>query len=560
MEASPTKVIQYFNGEKQNLIPLFQRPYTWRQANWLTLWNDVMIQYDQEEETTHFLGAIVSAPARSVPVGVSKYLIIDGQQRLTTISIMLCALRDCLDANSAARIQEVYLTNRFRAPEDTLKFVPTQADRDTYRSIVLDRRIPEDESFMVGAYNFFKKQIMTGNDVNGDKVIASRVLTTLEHCLQVVMINLGEGDDPYLIFESLNFKGEPLTQADLVRNYLLMRFQHSVTPGGEQERIYTAYWRPLENQLGDNLTEFLRHYAMKDGDNIKQGGIYAAIKTRLKDKDKDKETQGEVEAEITRMGSFGQIYASLLQPPLEKERTLQVRLEYIRELEVTTSYPLLLRLFEARRSELLATGDLERCLALVEAFVVRRAVCGVPTNALNKLFLQWCKNFPNSDHYSWLLTSMSAGSAGSSRRFPSEAEFSEAFKNQPQYGRGATRFVLCRLERALGHKETVDLATATIEHILPQTLTPEWIGMLGDDAEKTHARLVDTFGNLTLTGYNSELGNSSFDNKKETLRATHIELNRHILAQSTWREIEIQDRAEILLKKANELWPALALL
>ena len=143
MQASPAKVIEFFNGEKQNLIPLFQRQYTWKPEKLQTLWDDLLVQYEAGDKSTHFIGAIVSLPARSVPVGVSKYLIIDGQQRLTTISLLLCALRDCLDANSASRIQEVYLTNRFREPEDTLKFVPTENDRDLYRSIALDRHAPQ---------------------------------------------------------------------------------------------------------------------------------------------------------------------------------------------------------------------------------------------------------------------------------------------------------------------------------------------------------------------------------------------------------------------------------
>ena len=216
MEASPAKVIEYFNGEKQNLVPLFQRPYSWKRSHWQTVWDDVMVQYDLEDNSTHFMGAIVSVPARSVPVGVNKYLIIDGQQRLTTVSLLLCALRDALDGNSADRIQQVYLTNRFRDPEDTLKLVPTQADRDRYRVVVLDRQVPDDDSLMAEAYDFFKRQLVNGADNNGDPVVPAKVLTTVEHCLQVVMINLGDADDPYLIFESLNFKGEPLTQADLV--------------------------------------------------------------------------------------------------------------------------------------------------------------------------------------------------------------------------------------------------------------------------------------------------------------------------------------------------------
>lgn len=549
MEAAPAKVIQYFNGEKQNLIPLFQRPYRWDEPKWKTLWEDVMVQYDLDDNSNHFMGAIVSVPARSVPVGVSKYLIIDGQQRLTTVSVLLCALRDSVDTNTAARIQEVYLTNRFREPEDTLKFVPTQVDRDAYRTLVLDRTVPDGDGRLVQAYHYFKRQIAEGTDGDGNPVTASKVLTTLEHALQVVMINLGEADDPYLIFESLNFKGEPLNQADLVRNYLMMRFKHSISAGGEQERIYNHYWRPLETQLGGNLTEFLRHYAMKDGDDIRQGGIYAATKSRLRNID----TAAAVETEVQVMQRFGRIYATVLQPETEPAEAIRARLENIRELQVTTSYPFLLRLFDARIAGTLSEAELERCLELIESFVVRRQVVGVPTNALNKLFLQWTKNFPSADHSTWLHESMSGGGGG--RRFPTDTEFGEAFTRQSQYGRGATRFILCRLEEDFDHHEPADLTTATIEHVLPQTLSQPWRDALGANAEEVHGRLLDTIGNLTLTGYNSELGNLPFSEKKEKLLNTHIELNRWILEREAWGEAEIAARAEVLLTEAKRIWP-----
>ncbi len=549
MQATPANVIQYFNGEKQNLIPLFQRPYTWKKNNWQTLWDDVMVQYDLGDNGAHFMGAIVSLPARSVPVGVSKFLIIDGQQRLTTVSLLLCALRDCLDANSAARIQEVYLTNRFRDVDDTLKFVPTQADRDVYKSIVLDRKIANNGSLLVDAYNFFLQQLRTGIDLNGDPVEPARVLTTLEHCLQVVMINLGDHDDPYLIFESLNFKGEPLTQADLVRNYLLMRFRHSIAAGGEQERIYNQYWRPLEGMLGANLTEYLRHYTMKDGDDIKQGGIYAAVKAKLHQLDESEA----VEREIQQIHRFGEFYARILQPQPNEEPAIQQRIAHIRDLKVTTAYPLLLRLFDAHASDRLDAAGLECCLGLVESFVVRRSVCGVPTNALNKLFVQWAKNTPETNHVPWLHVTLASGGAG--RRFPRDDEFTEAFIRQPQYGRGATRFILLRLERSFGHKEPVDLTTLTIEHVLPQTLTEEWRDMLGPRAESIHDTLLNTFGNLTLTGYNTELGNLPFREKKAKLADTHVELNRWILDQTAWTEHEILARAQALLDWAKAIWP-----
>jgi hypothetical protein len=259
-----------------------------------------------------------------------------------------------------------------------------------------------------------------------------------------------------------------------------------------------------------------------------------------------------VETEVKRMQQFSAIYASILTPELEKNPAVRRRLEKIKELEVTTSYPLLLRLFDARVVGVLSDSELETSLGLIESFVVRRAVCNVPTNALNKLFLQWAKNFPAQDHTLWLHTSMSTGGGG--RRFPTDTEFGEAFKNQPQYGRGTTRFILCHLEQSFAHKEPVDLSSATIEHVLPQTLTPEWGAMLGADPEKTHARLLDTFGNLTLTGYNPELGNIPFNEKLEKLANTHIELNRWILDQKAWREVEIAARAENLLNIATSLW------
>jgi uncharacterized protein with ParB-like and HNH nuclease domain len=440
MEASPSRIIQYFNGEKQNIIPLFQRPYSWKKANWQTLWDDLMVQYDLEDASTHFMGPIVSLPIRSVPVGVSKYMIIDGQQRLTTIALLLCALRDKVARNDADRIQEVYLTNRYRDPEDTLKLLPTQSDRDRYRSIVLDRSVPSDDSLMSNAYEFFAAQLIRGSDNDGNTVDPQQFLRTAEHALQAVMINLDDSDDPYLIFESLNFKGEPLTQADLVRNYLLMRFRHSISPGGEQERIYGEYWQPVELQLGDGLTNFLRHYAMKSGDNIYLGGIYGATKKQFA----KLATPEEVEIEIVNMCDFASYYTRILKPELETSERIRRRLKNLDQLDVTTSYPLLLRLFDARRINRLEDEEFERCIGLIESFIVRRAVCGVPTNALNKLFLQWTRNFPDGDYDRWLHKSMSAGDGG--RRFPTDTEFVEAFKNQPQYGRGTTRFILCQLE------------------------------------------------------------------------------------------------------------------
>lgn len=547
MQASPARVIEYFNGEKQNLIPLFQRSYTWEKKDWQALWEDLMVQYESPDNSTHFMGAVVSLPAKSVPVGVSKYLIIDGQQRLSTISILLCALRDSLDETSASRVQEVYLTNRYRAPEDLLKLVPTQSDRNSYRALVIERDTSTFTGRIVEAYKFFLNMIVCATDTNDQHLSCERLLTTIEHNLQVVMINLDEADDPYLIFESLNAKGEPLTQADLVRNYVLMRFRHSISAGGEQEKIYTKYWLPLEQMLGANLSEFLRHEAMKAGENVKEGGIYTAVKATLKD-----EASVGVEELLVVMRDAGRHYQKLVEPAQETEPSIRKRLTALRDLKIKVSYPLILRFFESHQKEVLSTPDLESCLGLVESLSIRRAVCGVPTNGLNKMFLQWCKNYPDDNQLDWFMNTLSGGAGGS--RFPTDAEFSEQLESQSQYGKASTSFILRQIELSFQHLEPVLLDGLTIEHVMPQTLTNDWKVMLGSEWQKIHDRYVHTIGNLTLTGYNPELGNLSLRDKKAIFATAHVELSRFILEQSTWTEVEICARAKALSARAITIW------
>lgn len=362
------------------------------------------------------------------------------------------------------------------------------------------------------------------------------------------MINLSNTDDPHLIFESLNFKGSPLTQADLVRNYLLMRFRHSVATGGEQERIYQSYWSPLEKLLGEKLTDFLRFYAMKHGDNVRVTEIYTAIKKQLKEFD----LPDKVELEMASILRFGKLYAKIIQPTSETNQRIRACLENIKTLEITTSHPLLLRLLDIYEAQRIDDSTLQKCLVLIESFVVRRAVCAIPTNALNKMFLQWAKNFPSENYDTWLLSSMSSGTGG--QQFPDDELFADSFKNKLQYGRGATKFILSRLEESFSHKEVVDLNSCTIEHVLPQTLTDEWREILGENADEVHRKIVDTFGNLTLTAYNSELSNNSFTDKKDRLKNSHIELNRLICEQEKWGGTEIAHRADDLFNIAQTIW------
>lgn len=552
MEAAPVNIIQYFDGSKQGVIPLFQRPYSWEPKDWTTLWDDLMAQYETADRASHFMGAVVTVPVKSVPVGVTKHLVIDGQQRLTTLSLLLAAIREKAateeDTATAGIIGDFLVNRHYKAPDD-LKLVPTQADRNAYNAVVYRKNLEEhEESRVVQAYRFFCKKL-DGHDLEDQPITATQTLQAIQQSLQVVMINLGEADDPYLIFESLNHKGKPLNQADLVRNYVLMRFQHSTSVDGEQEVAYEDLWRPMEARLEGLMPEFLRHYGMRGGRNVRKGDIYMAAKLEF---EKLKEA-ADVRASLADMKAAALSYQKFLHPAEEVDPRIGQRLQGILELDSTVFYPLLIRLYRSLEREQIGVEDLLSCLDLLESFYVRRLVCGVPTNALNKITLELCLNLPAAKPDGWLQERLTHGSG--SRRCPSDHEFFEALVVQRIYPRRKiARYMLIALEEAHQHKEPVDTATATMEHVMPQTLTDQWKASLGGNYAEIHDRWIDTLGNLTLTGYNSELGNATFEEKKAKLQNTHFELSRSLLAQSQWGPQEIENRGKVLAAIAMKRW------
>lgn len=552
MEASPVHIIQYFNGTKQGVIPLFQRPYSWDQKDWDTLWMDLMAQYEEEGRGSHFMGAVVSVPVNSVPVGVTKHLVIDGQQRLTTLSLLLAAIREtCLTGgdNLTAGIIEDFLINRHYQSPDDLKIVPTQVDRAAFNALIYRKDTGAyEESRILQAYRFFLKKL-SGTDDEDEPIKAVQILQAIQQSLQVVMINLGATDDPYLIFESLNHKGKPLSQSDLVRNYVLMRFQHSTSTGGEQEKVYEELWRPMEDALKENMSEFLRHYGMRKGSNVRKGDIYTASKgefERLKD-------AAEVRGQLTAMKDAALNYEKFMRPDLEGNKRVSRRLRALQELDSTVFYPLLLRLYSHWQTEDLSNDELVDCLNALESFYVRRMACGVPTNALNKIAMEICLHLPEVPTNIWLREKLGQGSGG--RRWPLDEEFKESLINQSIYTRRRlARYMLIALEESYEHKETVDTTTASIEHVMPQTLSEKWKEDLGSTYLEIHERWLDTLGNLTLTGYNSELSNDPFIVKKEKLVNTHFEMTKSILEKENWGAEEIKERATSLAMKAVVRW------
>lgn len=552
MEAAPVNIYQYFDGSKQGIIPLFQRPYSWDPTHWQTLWDDVIAQYDENERSSHFMGALVTVPVKSVPVGVAKHLVIDGQQRLTTLSIFLAAIRDKAaengDSATEGRVGDL-LINRHEKNPDDLKLVPTQADRAAYSALINRKELVGfEESRIIQAYRFFTKKL---DGVDDENVALSpvRTLQTIQQTLQVVMINLSESDDPYLIFESLNHKGKPLNQSDLVRNYVLMRFKHSTSTGGEQETIYDDLWQPMEIGLSDSMTEFLRHFAMRNGRDVRKGEIYISSKREFV----GLKTSEEVRSKLVEMKRFADAYRKFLNPDEEKNESVAARFRGIQELDQKTLYPFLLRLYRNWKDEVLSDIALIKSLDLLESFVVRRSVCAASTKSLPKLVLELCNELPLHDPHIWLRDKLLQWSGN--RRWPTNDEFADAIVNQKIYERPRiARYVLVALEVAYLHKEKVDTGSATIEHVMPQTLSEGWKVSLGEDHVAIHEKWMDTLGNLTLTSYNSELGNLAFPEKLNLLQNTHFELTRWINLQAKWGSAEIEERGRALADMALKRW------
>jgi hypothetical protein len=548
MQTSPVRLIDYFDGTKQSVIPLFQRRYSWTKKNWERLWDDITELMESGPQHSHFMGAIVSVPAHTVPVGVNKHLIIDGQQRLTTISILLCALREQLDDRSAARIDD-FLTNRHFSGADEPKILPTQGDRETYLKLLKREPVAGSDHLMARAFKYFSKRLKEGSEEGDDRVDPAKIMATLETNLRVVMINLDEHDDPYVIFESLNYLGEPLTHADLVRNFILMKFANTLESGSEQERVYKDQWVPMEQRLGDKLTTYLMHYGRKDGVEVRKNTIYSSFKSMLDALPNSEALEGEIKS----LSKNSEYYERFLIPEREQSLPLRTRLKALDSLDVSSCFPLLLKLYAAMDAGTATENDVIKCLEYIESYLVRRSMIGLPNNAIDQLFVQAAGALEPGDVANSTLNRLAL--ANGRMRWPTDSEFTQAILTQQQYGKKSTPYVLRRLEQNLDHKEMADLTDAQIEHVLPQSLTPEWLADLGPDAESVKDRLQHTLGNLTLTGYNPELSNLPFSKKRTIYADSHIDLNEWIAQQDCWNETEILERAQLLAEQCIKIWP-----
>ncbi|MEU2085004.1 DUF262 domain-containing protein [Streptomyces albus] len=565
MQAKETLFADLVQGRAQQFqVPLYQRTYSWKDKQLAQLWSDILEQAELLESgasaSTHFLGSVVLAPSPQNEATFPRWLVVDGQQRLTTLSLALAAIRDHLaqtDPDEAERIDEEYLINKRRNGNDHLRLLPTQADRPQYAAHI--RGASKEQAGGGGvatAYAFFRRKL-AGTADPADPQDISRIEQAITSRLTLVTVTAERGDNVHRIFESLNNTGLQLSQADLLRNYLFMRLP---TRG---EYVYETYWLPLQDSLSnDELEQLMWLQLVLDGDDrVRRQDLYAAQQHRFERGDAG---EADIEEYIRELNRRGALFRLLLHPEEETHPALRSQLHRLNAWQAQVTYPALMLLLDRRACGQLTSTDAARAMSYIESFLVRRMICRVPTNNLNRIFQavpgQLPADVPVADGLHQLLSA-------ENRFWPDDAELRDKIRTAPfyQYGRGHQRkMVLQRLEESYEHPEPVDFTTAqlTIEHVMPQSPGSEWMRMLGEEVtdgetvEDLHARLQHTLGNLTLTAANSQLSNQPFERKQDLLDGSHLEMNRRIAATERWGAREIHARADELAARAITLWPA----
>ena len=541
MQASETKLQHIIEGTKQYVVPLFQRAYSWKKSEWQVLWDDITELCLSDHPRPHFMGSIVTMPTASGPQTVSKYLLIDGQQRLTTSFILLCALRDKARQSGneklAKEIHETILVNHYEEGLDHYKLMPTQLDRTAFHRII-NNESPIENNVISECYLFFEREIRRR------KLELKKIKSVICNNLSVVSVVLSNDDDPYLVFENLNAKGRPLTQADLIKNYFFMRINVET-----QDEVYKKYWSPMEDMLGENLTEFVRHYLTKSGKEVKQNQIYFEIKDRI--------SKGDEISYLKDLYIFANYYAKLLNPEGEEKESIRKYLHRINRLEIFTVYPFLLNCYDDLSQDRISEGDFVAILKIIENFILRRFICNIQTRGLNRVFALLYSQVSKDSNLAADSFLVRLKSDLQNRDYPKDEEFKSRLMDVQLYGKNRSekaKLILESVEEYFQHKEQVFVDKLSIEHIMPQTLNDWWKQHLGEDWELIHQLLIHSLGNLTLTAYNSELSNEDFPKKRTHFQNSHLELNKYFHNKKYWCKPDIQERGEYLAKIALQIW------
>jgi uncharacterized protein with ParB-like and HNH nuclease domain/predicted transport protein len=557
MKATETNLLKFLQGTRQFVIPIYQRTYSWTLEQCQQLWNDIIRSGIDEDVSGHFVGSVVYIERGLYQISsVPQVLVIDGQQRLTTVMLLLAALGRVIDEHATAgeinrkKLDNYYLYNAEEEGDLRYKLLLTRGDKETLMRIIDEAQPTSEASKHVDDnFTFFLQQVRR-TDI--DPWLVFKGLSKLI----IVDISLDRNyDNPQLIFESLNSTGLELSQADLIRNYVLMGLDVQ-----EQASLYNTYWYPMERRLSrpeyvPMFDRFMRDYLTvksRSGAIPNINEVYASFKAY-------RATQGpesiaEIVADIYR---YAQYFIKLAYAE-DPDRDIAAVLGDINALKVDVAYPFLLEVADDYANSLLSRDDFLRILRLVESYVFRRSTCGIPTNSLNKTFATLTRELDKA-HY---LESVEAAflAKDSYRRFPRDPEFMAAFVVKDMYNFRSRNYLLRKLEN-LDRKEPITVEEYTIEHVMPQNenLSAAWREELGPDWRDVQATYLHTIGNLTLTGYNSEMSDKPFYEKRHIIGGfdeSPLRLNQSIAHLDHWDRDAIVARANALAQKSIKIWPA----
>lgn len=563
LQAGETTLNKLLNTSRQFIVPIFQRNYSWQKSQYEQLWFDILRASKFKEKQNHFIGSIVYIDMGTPAGRPQQLLLIDGQQRLTTISILLCAIKDYVQKFNLetklinlAKIKNQFLYNSDEIDEDKYKLLLNVQDKETYIKLIDNTifTVNKPATNIIKCYEFFYERIEDFIKEYGqiDEIYAGIFK------LSLVSISLDkDSDNPQMIFESMNSTGKDLSQTDLLRNYLLM----DLTPE-KQTRLYKTYWKPMEELFGEDIYKndlnkfdyFIRDFLTLKSDTgyiCKINNVYENFKRYYLDNNCEKF------AVLRDLFTYAKYYAciDLLQ---ENDDELKLYWQKFKKLDSHVVYPFLLKLYDDYSRQILIKEDFKKILQVVISYLWRRAICEIPTNSLSKTFATLYQAVDKEDYVNSVIKAFVFKS--SYKRFPSDYEVREKLQTKDIYHFRLRKYLLEALENYY-HKEPIDLNTAnyTIEHIMPQNIEHNlsWQQMLGEDWQEVHSLYLHTLGNLTITGYNAEMSNKSFGEKvngESGFKHSHLKLNESIAQCDVWNKKAIQRRTNILTDIILKIW------
>ena len=563
LQAGETTLNKLLNTSRQFIVPIFQRNYSWQKSQYEQLWFDISRASKFKEKQNHFIGSIVYIDMGTPAGRPQQLLLIDGQQRLTTISILLCAIKDYVQKFNLetklinlAKIKNQFLYNSDEIDEDKYKLLLNVQDKETYIKLIDNTifTVNKPATNIIKCYEFFYEHIedFIKQDGQIDEIYAGIFK------LSLVSISLDkDSDNPQMIFESMNSTGKDLSQTDLLRNYLLM----DLTPE-KQTRLYKTYWKPMEELFGEDIYKndvnkfdyFIRDFLTLKSDTgyiCKINNVYENFKRYYLDNNCEKF------AVLRDLFTYAKYYAciDLLQ---ENDDELKLYWQEFKKLDSHVVYPFLLKLYDDYSRQILIKEDFKKILQVVISYLWRRAICEIPTNSLSKTFATLYQAVDKDDYVNSVIKAFVFKS--SYKRFPSDYEVREKLQTKDIYHFRLRKYLLEALENYY-HKEPIDLNTAnyTIEHIMPQNIEHNlsWQQMLGENWQEVHSLYLHTLGNLTITGYNAEMSNKSFGEKvngESGFKHSHLKLNESIVQCDVWNKKAIQRRTNILTDIILKIW------